>query len=134
QSKRVVTGSTIWTSVVLAALTLGGGGAFGQAEQLALGEGTPVDQDAGIRVPAGFDAQVFAEGVGRARHIAVRDNGDVYVALRRQTQGSGIAALRDVDGDGRADRLAYFGEHVGTGIAIRGGFLYTRTATFCQLA
>jgi glucose/arabinose dehydrogenase len=132
QSKREVTGkepghghsSTIWASVVLAPLALGSGAAFGQADQFALGDGTPVDQDAGIRVPAGFDAQVFAEGVGRARHIAVRDNGDVYVALRRPTEGRGVAALRDEDGDGAADRIEYFGEHAGTGIAIYDGFLY----------
>jgi glucose/arabinose dehydrogenase len=75
-------------------------------------------------VPEGFDAKVFAEGVGRARHVAVRDNGDVYVALRRPTEGSGIAALRDEDGDGAADRIEYFGDHAGTGIAVHGGFLY----------
>ena len=84
---------------------------------------TAVDEDAGIRVPEGFDAQIFAEGVGRARHIAVRDNGDVYVVLRRPTEGKGIAALRDEDGDGAADRTEYFGYHAGTGIAIQGGFL-----------
>jgi glucose/arabinose dehydrogenase len=111
-------------SVALCALAIGSGAAFGQADQLALGEDTAVDEDAGIRVPAGFDAQVFAEGVGRARHIAVRDNGDVYVALREPRDGRGIAALRDEDQDGAADQLAYFGEHAGTGIAIQGGFLY----------
>ena len=84
----------------------------------------PVDEDAGIRVLEGFDAKVFAEGVGRARHIAVRDNGDVYVALRRPTEGSGIAALRDQDGDGAAERIESFGAHAGTGIAIHDGFLY----------
>jgi glucose/arabinose dehydrogenase len=100
------------------------GAAFGQANPFGLSDGTALDGDAGIRVPGGFDAKVFADGVGRARQIAVRDNGDVYVALRRPTQGSGIAALRDEDGDGTADRLEYFGEHAGTGIAIHGGFLY----------
>jgi hypothetical protein len=59
------------------------GAAFGQADQLGLRADTPVDPGAGLRVPAGFDAKVFADGVGPARHIAVRDNGDVYVALRR---------------------------------------------------
>jgi len=114
----------LWSSVALGALLLSGGVAFAQAERLAVSEATPVDQDAGIRVPEGFDAKVFAEGVGRARHIAVRDNGDVYVALRTPAEGGGIAALRDRDGDGTADRVDYFGEHAGTGIAIRDGFLY----------
>jgi glucose/arabinose dehydrogenase len=75
-------------------------------------------------VPEGFDAKVFAEGVGRARHIAVRGNGDVYVALRRPTDGHGVVALRDDDGDGAADQTEYFGEHAGTGLAIHEGFLY----------
>jgi glucose/arabinose dehydrogenase len=83
-----------------------------------------VDRDAGIRVPEGFDARVFAEGIGRARHIAVRDNGDVYVALREARPEGGVAALRDEDRDGAADRIEYFGEHAGTGIGIHDGFLY----------
>ena len=132
QSKRVMTGemrgqvcrSTLWASVVLGPLALGSGAAFGQADQFALSEDTAVDEDAGIRVPEGFDAKVFAEGVGRARHIAVRDNGDVYVALREAMPEGGVAALRDEDGDGAADQVQYFGGHAGTGIAIHDGFLY----------
>jgi glucose/arabinose dehydrogenase len=111
-------------SVALGPLALAGGPALGQADPLAISEATPLDQDAGIRVPEGFDAKVFAEDVGRARHVAVRDNGDVYVALRVPTDGFGIAALRDENGDGAADRSEYFGEHAGTGIAIHQGFLY----------
>jgi glucose/arabinose dehydrogenase len=109
---------------VLGPLALSSGAAFAQAQPLALGEGAPIDQDAGIRVPEGFDAKVFADGVGRARHVAVRDNGDVYVALREPVEGGGIAALRDEDGDGAADQVEYFGDHAGTGIGIRDGFLY----------
>jgi glucose/arabinose dehydrogenase len=111
-------------SVVLGPLALASGPALGQADGLAVSETTPLDQDASIRVPDGFDAKVFAEDVGRARHVAVRDNGDVYVALRVPTQASGIAALRDEDGDGAADRIEYFGDHAGTGIAIHQDFLY----------
>ncbi|HEX5078846.1 MAG TPA: PQQ-dependent sugar dehydrogenase [Geminicoccaceae bacterium] len=107
-----------------ALLAFASGEAFGQTARLGLTEATPVDEDAGIRVPEGFDAQIFAEGVGRARHIAVRDNGDVFVALQRPTQGGGIAALRDEDGDGAADRIEYFGEHGGTGLAIHDKSLY----------
>lgn len=115
--------SGLWTAIVLGPLAFSAA-AFGQADQLALGDDTPVDGDAGIRVPAGFDAQVFADGLGRARHIAVRDNGDVYVALRQARPEGGVAALRDENGDGAADRIEYFGEHAGTGMAIHDGFLY----------
>jgi glucose/arabinose dehydrogenase len=111
-------------SAMLGPLVLASGAAFSQADQLGVGEDTPVDEDAGIRVPEGFDAKVFAESVGRARHIAVRDNGDVYVALREPAEGGGVAALRDEDGDGAADEVEYFGEHPGTGLAIHDGFLY----------
>jgi glucose/arabinose dehydrogenase len=103
---------------------LAAGAAHGQVEQLGVSDQAAIDEDASIRVPEGFDAQVFAESVGRARHIAVRDNGDVYVALRLPTEGGGVVALRDEDGDGSADQIEYFGEHAGTGLAIQGGFLY----------
>ena len=121
--------SMLGASVILGPLALGSGAAFGQADQFALGEDTAVDEDAGIRVPEGFDAQVFAEAVGRGRHIAVRDNGDVYVALREARPEGGVAALRDEDGDGAAERVEYFGEHAGTGMAIHDGFLYASSDT-----
>jgi glucose/arabinose dehydrogenase len=100
------------------------GTAFAQTADLGLDETSAVDDDAGIRVPEGFDATIFADGVGRARHIAVRDNGDVFVALREPNEGGGVVALRDEDGDGAADHSVYFGEHAGTGLAIHDGFLY----------
>jgi glucose/arabinose dehydrogenase len=117
--------SGLLAGVALGSLAFISGPALGQADALAVNESTALDEDAGIRVPAGFDAKVFAEDVGRARHVAVRDNGDVYVALRVPTEGFGIAVLRDEDGNGAADRIEYFGEHAGTGMAIHQGFLYT---------
>jgi glucose/arabinose dehydrogenase len=115
--RALLTGAMVWPLLLA-------GAAFGQPQQLGLNEATPVDEDAGIRVPEGFDATVFAEGIGRARHIAVRDNGDVFVALRLPMEGYGVVALRDDDADGAADQIEYFGEHAGTGIAIHGAFLY----------
>lgn len=81
----------------------------------------------GIALPEGFCATVFADGLGRARHMAVLPNGDVFVALRgsRDAEGqAGIVALRDVDGDGMADARRQFGNLGGTGIAWRDGHLY----------
>jgi glucose/arabinose dehydrogenase len=79
----------------------------------------------GITLPPGFCAVVVADSVGRARHVAVAPNGDVYVALAsRRGQPGGVLALRDTTGDGRADVRVRFGEEGGTGIAIRDGFLY----------
>ncbi|HET7922487.1 MAG TPA: sorbosone dehydrogenase, partial [Gammaproteobacteria bacterium] len=83
----------------------------------------------GITLPAGFCASVFADYLGTARHLVVNGNGDVYVALQQPEHDGGIAALRDTDGDGRADVIRYFGEWGGTGIAIHDGYLYFATNT-----
>ena len=71
-----------------------------------------------ITVPDGFKVTVFHPGLGAARHIAVRDNGDVYVArefrIERKMFGQeaawgAIVAMRDADGDGVADIVTPFG-------------------------
>ncbi|MEJ7682382.1 MAG: hypothetical protein WKG06_31930 [Segetibacter sp.] len=36
----------------------------------------------GLYLPTGFEAVVVADSIGPARHIAVNDNGDIYVKLR----------------------------------------------------
>jgi len=89
----------------------------------------------GITLPAGFCATVFADSVGGARHVAVAANGDVFVARsspRRRMAGNesgqgarvGVLALRDTNGDGRADRQEVFGRAGGTGIALAPGYVY----------
>ncbi|MDQ3368918.1 MAG: hypothetical protein M3680_26130, partial [Myxococcota bacterium] len=35
----------------------------------------------GITLPAGFCASVFADGLGRARHMAVTPSGDIFVII-----------------------------------------------------
>lgn len=77
-----------------------------------------------ISLPAGFTATSFAEGSGRARHIAVNGNGDVFVKLERLVDGKGILRMRDQNGDGIADEVIKFGGYTGTGIAIKNGYLY----------
>ena len=84
--------------------------------------------DAGLMLPEGFCALVFAENVGAARHLAVAPDGDVYVALRERRGedggGGGVVALRDTTGDGRADVRERFGESPGTGLSIHGEHQY----------
>ncbi|MFK8016393.1 MAG: sorbosone dehydrogenase family protein [Gammaproteobacteria bacterium] len=75
-----------------------------------------------LNLPPGFCATVFADDIGSARHIAVRDNGDVYVSLRGEK--GVVVALRDSTGDGVADETARFGRRGGTGIAVTDGHLY----------
>ena len=55
----------------------------------------------GLVLPDGFEATVFAEGVGSARHLAVNNNGDVYVKLRYPKRSGENVALRDTTNDGR---------------------------------
>lgn len=89
-----------------------------------------MDEVTGIRVPEGFRSTVFADDVGRARHMAVSDSGWVYVALRRDVDGFGALALKDTDGDGVADTREYFAKGVtGTGMGINGGRLFYGTNT-----
>lgn len=83
-----------------------------------------LNADSSLILPEGFTAYVVAENLGRGRHIAVNDNGDIYVSLRRLNEGGGIAALRDTNNDMRADVIKYFGEYPGTGIGIHKGYLY----------
>ena len=84
----------------------------------------------GITLPAGFCAVVVADNLGAARHLTVAPNGDVFVSLQNSRgQKGGIVALRDTNGDGRADVKERFGDEGATGIALRNGYLYFATTT-----
>lgn len=82
--------------------------------------------NAGLTLPSGFCALAVVKNVGRARHMAVRPNGDLYVAIDNAPGGvtGGILALRDTDGDGRPDVQQRFGDTGGNGIAWGEGQLY----------
>ena len=93
----------------------------------------------GLALPDGFEATVFHDGVGRARHLAVSGDGFVYVKLRGPVSGQppaefkGLVALRDSGGDGRADQVEYFGAYedtgdYGTGMRLYEGHIYFTTA------
>ena len=41
----------------------------------------------------------------------------------------GVVALRDADGDGRAEVVQRFSDHYGTGLQLRGDYLYLSTTT-----
>ncbi len=96
-------------------------------EKLQLPE--PHPSNGNIQLPPNFGALVVTDSLGRGRHIAVRDNGDIYVKLRTLKDGYGIIALRDTNGDGRADLSQGFGDYTGTGIAIHKGQLYASSDT-----
>jgi glucose/arabinose dehydrogenase/cytochrome c5 len=85
----------------------------------------PDPDDGAIKLPPGFRAVVVADNLGPLRFLTVAPNGDIYV----KTREVGIIALRDTDGDGRADVKEAFGSGGGTGIALRDGWLYHSTTT-----
>lgn len=89
----------------------------------------PDKDNGGLILPDGFGALVVADSVGAARHLAVNDNGDIYVKLRVDTGTMGNVALRDTDNDGKADIIQRFGNYPNDGtfateMRIHNGYLY----------
>lgn len=83
----------------------------------------------GLFLPDGFGAIVVADSVGPTRHLAVNNNGDIYVKLRIIEGDSGNVALRDTDADGKADIIQRFGDYPNDGsfateMRIHNGYLY----------
>lgn len=132
---------------LLCALALAGCGAADAGESDAAAQDTTTrgaaavqcdEGNGGITLPPGFCAAVVIDDVtpgseARARHIAVSPDGDVYVAVQALRDAEtpadrgGVVALRDTDGDGRADEQATFGPEGGTGLEFRDGQLYFAT-------
>lgn len=86
----------------------------------------------GLILPPGFHASVVAEGVGPARHIAVRDNGDLYISTRNGREATaplGIIALK-LDRDHKVVDTQHFGTvEGGTGIGFYKDALYAASPT-----
>jgi glucose/arabinose dehydrogenase len=95
----------------------------------------------GLMLPQNFEAVVVADSVGGARHLAVNDNGDIYVKLRSSYSDGGNVALRDEDNDGKADIIKKFSIYsdpgsYGTAMRIHNGYLYfssTGTVYRCKI-
>lgn len=81
-----------------------------------------------LTAPPGFAVTVFASGLGHPRMLEIGADGTVYVT--RRDEGD-VLALRDSDGDGRADerRTAVAGLAGVHGIARRGGELLLASST-----
>ena len=85
---------------------------------------TPDTDNGGLTLPDGFRGISVAAATGRARHLAVNTNGDIYIKLAELKNGNGILVLKDTDNDGRTETETGFGNFAGTGIAIKDGYLY----------
>lgn len=101
-----------------------------EGENVMLPEGDP--DNGGLLLPEGFEAVVVADSTGRARHLAVNDNGDIYVKMRAPDP-TGLLALRDTSGNGKADLIVPFGDYLdegnfGTAMRIYNDHLYFSTA------
>ncbi len=83
-----------------------------------------------LRLPAGFQINVFAQDLEEPRGMRVAENGSVYVAEREEGR---VRLLRDTNGDGRADVSRVVAEELGEGLsgvhglAVRGNRLYMVT-------
>jgi glucose/arabinose dehydrogenase len=89
----------------------------------------PDPDNGGLKLAPGFGALVFADNLGKARHIAVDNAGTVFVKLERLNEGKGIVELIDANGDGRSDETVKFGNNTGTGMNIYNGYLYASSDT-----
>ncbi len=92
--------------------------------------------DGGLFLPEGFESSVVVDSIAEtARHLAVNTNGDIYVNFKTAGPDGSLAALRDNDNDGRADRVEKFGISsedqkkwgYSTGARIYNGYLYFST-------
>ncbi len=86
----------------------------------------PIPANPTLKVPRGFQVNVFAEGLDRPRWLALTPTGDVLVTETRQNR---IRLLRDTDGDGVADRNQVFATSA-NGLDIPFGMTFSQDAFF----
>ena len=89
--------------------------------------------NAGLTLPPGFCAGVFATGLGAPRHMVVAPNGDVLVVANRTaigaeagggSPGGALLLLRPDRTTGKAETAIRLAAGGGSGIALAGGSLY----------
>jgi glucose/arabinose dehydrogenase len=86
----------------------------------------PIPERPTLQVPAGFQVNVFAEGLEQPRWLALTPTGEVLVTETRQNR---ITRLRDADGDGVAEGRQTFAD-AGNGLEIPFGMAFAETYFF----
>ncbi len=115
-------------------------GACGKKEQATVAPPPPScpGDNGGLTLSPGFCATIFADNVGHVRHMVVSPEGVLYVntwsgmyyGYDTPPAGGFLVALKDADGDGKAEFIERFGDGVaqkatgGVGIALHAGALY----------
>jgi glucose/arabinose dehydrogenase len=80
----------------------------------------------GLTLTPGFCATVVADSLGPVRQITLGPDGTLYAALAKGD--GGVVALRDTNGDGRADVRRVFGPAGANDVKIHEGHLYLALA------
>ena len=85
----------------------------------------------GLKLPPGFRASVVADHLGVLRHLAFRDNNDLYVSTQWNVTGtSGDVIAIHLNKDHAADQTQHFGVMAGgTGIRFYQGALYAASTS-----
>src|ERR1700733_706544 len=109
--------------------------------------GSPSQQDnncsgdnGGLTLSPGFCATVFADNIGHVRHMAVAPNGVLYVNTWSgryfhndpPPAGGFLVALKDSNGDGKADVIERFGDGVAQGSAGGSGIAFYNGAVYAE--
>jgi glucose/arabinose dehydrogenase/cytochrome c553 len=98
----------------------------GCGQVLQNGENVATNQcdKAGLSLPPGFCATIFADKIGHVRHIVAGADGMLYANSAPDPEDdavpSGLIVLRDLDGDGKAEHIQrpFPGHLGGTGLAV----------------
>jgi glucose/arabinose dehydrogenase len=84
------------------------------------------DGNGGLTLQPGFCAVVVARDLEGVRQVTAGADGIVYAALAKGD--AGVVALRDTNGDGRADERATFGPPNANDVKLHDGYLYLALA------
>lgn len=84
---------------------------------------------AGLKLPAGFSANITTETGARTRHIVVTPNGIIYLKLARPDKEGKAILVYKQGADGAATKVSGFANYGGTGIYLKNGYLYASSNT-----